>query len=268
MTGNYWNPSHTGPPPVCGNGAVEASEGCDDGNLASGDGCDANCTPTGCGNAIVTAGETCDDGNTTGGDCCNATCQLDVPGTPCDDGDPCSRADACAAGVCAGVLAPRAGCAGAAGGRLVLKDPTPGGRRLSWRWAPGTAAPGDFGNPVSGGTRYALCAYDAVAGTPVLRVRATAPSGSAWRPTATGFSYRDTSGAPGRMRQLRLKAGVGNASIRLDLKAGNLPPLGLPLAQSPVVTVQLSTSAGACWQAGYAAPAPANNATRFVDDAN
>lgn len=30
---------------VCGNGAVEAGEGCDDGNLFGGDGCSATCTP-------------------------------------------------------------------------------------------------------------------------------------------------------------------------------------------------------------------------------
>ena len=60
--------------PLCGNGSTEPPELCDDGNLVSGDGCDANCTPTGCGNGVVTAGEECDDGNTISGDCCSATC--------------------------------------------------------------------------------------------------------------------------------------------------------------------------------------------------
>ena len=31
------------PPPVCGNGRLEAHEGCDDGNRFAGDGCDASC---------------------------------------------------------------------------------------------------------------------------------------------------------------------------------------------------------------------------------
>lgn len=31
------------PPPVCGNGVVEAGEQCDDGNVTNGDGCDENC---------------------------------------------------------------------------------------------------------------------------------------------------------------------------------------------------------------------------------
>ena len=36
--------------------ALGPGEQCDDGNLVSGDGCDANCTVTACGNGIVTAG--------------------------------------------------------------------------------------------------------------------------------------------------------------------------------------------------------------------
>jgi cysteine-rich repeat protein len=59
---------------VCGNGALEAPEPCDDGNAVDGDGCDTNCTPTGCGNGVVTTGEECDDGNTVSGDCCSALC--------------------------------------------------------------------------------------------------------------------------------------------------------------------------------------------------
>src|SRR5262249_51178627 len=46
---------------VCGNGTVGPFEQCDDNNLTSGDGCDADCTFTGCGNRIVTTGEQCDD---------------------------------------------------------------------------------------------------------------------------------------------------------------------------------------------------------------
>ena len=34
----------------CGNGVLEGTETCDDGNLDNGDGCDVNCTPTACGN--------------------------------------------------------------------------------------------------------------------------------------------------------------------------------------------------------------------------
>lgn len=74
---------------LCGDGVVEAPEVCDDGNAISGDGCDANCTPTGCGNGVVTPGEECDDGNTTSGDCCSASCLVE-PNLPPD----CSGASA------------------------------------------------------------------------------------------------------------------------------------------------------------------------------
>jgi cysteine-rich repeat protein len=85
---------------------VECTEGCDDGNVTDGDGCDANCTTTGCGNGRVTGSEQCDDGNTTPGDGCDASCQVETPagcgngaedpGEECDDGntndcDGCSR---------------------------------------------------------------------------------------------------------------------------------------------------------------------------------
>src|SRR5215831_14261794 len=38
---------------VCGNGVVEGSEQCDDGNTVNGDGCEADCTLPRCGNGIL-----------------------------------------------------------------------------------------------------------------------------------------------------------------------------------------------------------------------
>ena len=74
----------------CGDGSLDPGEVCDDGNQTSGDGCDANCTPTACGNGVVSAGEDCDDGNTVDGDACPADCH--IAETSCgncldDDGD-------------------------------------------------------------------------------------------------------------------------------------------------------------------------------------
>jgi len=85
----------------CGNGIVTAGEACDDGNTTSGDGCDANCTATACGNGIVTPGEGCDDGNTAAGDCCTPACVPVADGTPCTDDSRCTAGDACVAGTCA-----------------------------------------------------------------------------------------------------------------------------------------------------------------------
>ncbi len=62
---------------ICGNGAVEAGEQCDDGNTANGDGCSASCqteAPIVCGNGILQNWEECDDGNTIPGDGCSSVC--------------------------------------------------------------------------------------------------------------------------------------------------------------------------------------------------
>ncbi len=78
----------------CGNLILTVDEDCDDGNLISGDGCDANCTFTGCGNAIPTVGEACDDGNAVEGDGCDSNCTvtgcgntITTAGEDCDDGN-------------------------------------------------------------------------------------------------------------------------------------------------------------------------------------
>jgi cysteine-rich repeat protein len=62
---------------ICGNGTVTAPETCDDSNLTSDDGCDANCQTTGCGNGLIVGNETCDDGNTDDQDSCPSDCIVD-----------------------------------------------------------------------------------------------------------------------------------------------------------------------------------------------
>jgi fibro-slime domain-containing protein len=99
---------------VCGDGKITDTEGCDDGNTASGDGCSATCqAETGfncmvagapcvkilyCGDGILTAPEVCDDGNTKGGDGCNGTCHPE-PGFQCTTpGQPCLSTSVCGDG--------------------------------------------------------------------------------------------------------------------------------------------------------------------------
>ncbi len=81
-------------PPGCGNGMLGILEQCDDGNTASGDGCNAACAPeanwncdqsepsvcqmVGCGDGILQATEDCDDDNITPGDGCGATCLVEA----------------------------------------------------------------------------------------------------------------------------------------------------------------------------------------------
>jgi len=80
--------------PVCGNGAIEGTEACDDGNKKDNDGCTATCTvetdyvcnvpgaPCAligtCGDGKLKAGEDCDDGNPTSLDGCSSTCKLEL----------------------------------------------------------------------------------------------------------------------------------------------------------------------------------------------
>lgn len=88
--------------PVCGDGKrilAGDAEGCDDGNLADGDGCSAACTvelgyacdggslnradtcTTVCGDGILSATEVCDDGNRVPDDGCAAECSAVEDGT-------------------------------------------------------------------------------------------------------------------------------------------------------------------------------------------
>jgi fibro-slime domain-containing protein len=93
------------PESLCGNGVKnDATELCDDGNKASGDGCSATCrgepgwlcsTPgkpcvaIKCGDGLLAGDEDCDDGNGANGDGCSAKCRVEVgfkcgaPGAPC-----------------------------------------------------------------------------------------------------------------------------------------------------------------------------------------
>jgi cysteine-rich repeat protein len=76
---------------LCGNGAMDPGEQCDDGNKTAGDGCSQICQiPSGwtcsgwpsictmagvCGDGILGASEACDDKNTAAGDGCSADCK-------------------------------------------------------------------------------------------------------------------------------------------------------------------------------------------------
>jgi fibro-slime domain-containing protein len=99
-----WNPGWAcgGTPPschqtVCGDGKVEGTEACDDGNTMPNDGCSPTCHAepkcswaTGtctskCGDGLV-VNEECDDGNTTDGDGCSSTCTVE-PGYQCAQPD-------------------------------------------------------------------------------------------------------------------------------------------------------------------------------------
>lgn len=60
----------------CGDGNVETSEQCDDGNTVDTDACRNDCTLPRCGDGTVDPGEECDDGNDVPGDACTQ-CTID-----------------------------------------------------------------------------------------------------------------------------------------------------------------------------------------------
>ena len=76
----------------CGNGIIEETEECDDGNLKNGDGCGDQCIVESgwgcaagdpsvckpiCGDGMIYGDEECDDGNTNTGDGCNENCRAE-----------------------------------------------------------------------------------------------------------------------------------------------------------------------------------------------
>ena len=62
--------------PLCGNGAINVGEQCDDGNVIGGDGCTPQCKFNVCGDGVVLkAKEECDDGNKQNGDGCSTACK-------------------------------------------------------------------------------------------------------------------------------------------------------------------------------------------------
>jgi cysteine-rich repeat protein len=96
----------------CGDGLLDPAEQCDDGNMASGDGCSSACVLEGCGNGTVEAGEECDAGDVNPCDGCSPTCRFEGCGNfvvecaeTCDDGgttsgDGCSSTCAFEGGSC------------------------------------------------------------------------------------------------------------------------------------------------------------------------
>lgn len=95
---------------ACGDGVLQGTETCDDGNAADLDGCAAECiveagwtcsdepsvcTPL-CGNGEIDLGETCDDSDTSAGDGCSSACLVET-GFSCA-GEPSACAPSCGNG--------------------------------------------------------------------------------------------------------------------------------------------------------------------------
>jgi Tol biopolymer transport system component len=149
---------------------------------------------------------------------------------------------------------------------LVVKNNLDNDKRdaIVWRWIRGAqTAFADFGDPLTDET-YTMCLYDESGGTPELSARVSAPAGGvcnargnpcwkvAGRDGGNRYVYADREKTPNGMVRLMLKSGdAGRARIVARAKGPvlQLPPLPLALP----TRVQLHSSSGACWEAGYAA---------------
>ena len=197
-------------PAVCGNGAVEIGEECDDGNKASCDGCSSACRRERCGDGVIACGEQCDDGplNGTPGDACSARC-LEVPAPARIPGG--SRSTECALewSLAAGQLvtaknglpSPKQTCVD--GDPTCDFDPTPGTCRLHL-WA-----------CVAGADTRIACAAGAVGSVSLVRPSAT----------QTGPAGRAREALLAQLQGIPLPAGPGevcSGRIDVDLPAGRL----------------------------------------------
>lgn len=244
--------------PTCGNGLPEETEACDDGNNASGDCCSSTCQ-------YELLGSPCADGDLCDGDetCDGAgACR---PGSPldCDDGDACTQDSCDPSAGCLNAAAPATTCLDEWGkASLQVDERRPGRERLTVKLGKGPGLdPADFGDPVTpGGTAYTTCIYDhadtLVGRLEIDRGGATCGAKPCWRPTASGFLYKDTWASAHGVSQIKLKGGnPGRSQIALkgenDLARGRLElPLGLSSALfgSSRATVQVHGSdAPACF---------------------
>ncbi len=278
-TGAVCNAGGTCVAPVCGNGAVEPGEQCDEG---AGNGAITSCCSAAC--QFKTAATSCEDGMfcngvdtcdgaghcnghsgdpCTGSGECTDTCNqlgggsgncLSPAGTAClDDGNLCTR-DACdGAGSCAHPYAPATACAATARGAaalLVTSKPGTKPDQVQFKWTKGPAVPAtDFGTP-GAATSYALCVYDNTTGS-TLDAYHGQPSG-AWSQRRSSWTFKSKTGTPDGITGVQLKPNdvPGRASVQVKAK-GALTLENPPLRMAPNVVAQLRNSAGKCWGASF-----------------
>ncbi len=179
--------------PGCGNGLLEKGELCDDGNRASGDGCDDMCRSLErCGDGVDDAsrGEQCDDGNSISLDGCDSQCITEVETWATAPVSPASGSSPAASG---SVM-----------GRRMFYDRTRGtittivdGYLWTWNGATWTGTPGappeqdqihDVVFDATRGTVLVIsAAYDELAAT-VVRNSLSEWDGTAWQSVALANS--------------------------------------------------------------------------------
>jgi cysteine-rich repeat protein len=226
-----------------------------------------------CGNGVVESTERCDDGNTADGDCCSGNCQIESSSVSCDDANPCTMGDVCQAGTCVGEPAPALGCHEARRGVVQLIDRSPDTKdKFSWKWLLGPTTSAEFGNPAAGLTSYDLCVYDMTGEGSRVAWHASIPGGGlcsgrpCWQAAGGNLRFADGEGVADGIEKILLRSGTDdNAKIVVTGKGAGLGLPALPLAQDPAVTVQFKSTDGECWTIPYEGPAVRSDAERFKD---
>ncbi|MDX2169693.1 MAG: hypothetical protein SF182_21670 [Deltaproteobacteria bacterium] len=198
-----------------------------------------------CGNGTVEISEVCDDGNTQAGDCCSPICGFESSGTACaSDGSDCT-VDACnGAGRC--THAPRPLCYPASQpGQLLAKRDGAGSRiRVRWKDGSGATGPGAFRDPTRD-TDVRVCLFSGS----TLVLDAVAPAGSGWSAKPHGFVYRAATDAPGGLSRVTLRrTDSGRALLLARGRGGSLHFLADPVA--PLRAQILADDVGTpnCWE--------------------
>jgi cysteine-rich repeat protein len=202
-----------------------------------GDGVGDACDLSTCGNGVLELEEECDDGNLEDGDGCDAGCRLDCR------------------------PAPEPSCIEAAQADLQFSEKIAGKERMKLKWKKlvNATAQGDFGDPIAGSTRVALCLYDDgddfVRGFVVDRAAQACGARPCWkRKGIKGYGFVDKSGASSGIVKLGFISGAPSkgkldAAGRNDAAKGqaNLPTgIVAALAGNTAMTMQAVTSDGLC----------------------
>ncbi|MGH7786060.1 MAG: hypothetical protein ACRERC_04290 [Candidatus Binatia bacterium] len=268
---------------VCGNGAVQMGEQCDDGNTVNGDCCDSSCQYEAFNSPCPADSDVCTD------DVCDGAGACGVFNTaPCDDLDACTTSDACdSAGTCVGgpppncndsnacsqdscnsgsgcvnAFTPVGSCKVAGKSILLLKNNTSddGKDKLIWKWLKGanTTLP-ELGTP-TGATAYTLCLYAGTASAAVA-IPAGPPS---WQVLGSkGFKFKSATGLPDGAQKVVLKSGAtGKAKALVKGKGTDLPDSLVPALPLPVTAQLVNDANSTCFEAVYAPASVLKNDAR------
>jgi cysteine-rich repeat protein len=194
----------------------------------------------GCGDGIEQGEEACDDGNTSDGDGCSAFCENEP---------------LCGA-------APSTGCIAVGKARLKIDERKTGKEKLALSLSKldGAVSAAEFGDPVTGETRFGVCLYDAadaLAGElQVARAGETCGKQPCWKAKGeAAFAYKDPSALDGGVVKINAKGGDGNGKLSLSARnkaakgQTSLPALAAGLAGAASATVQVVTSDASCFEA-------------------